>query len=89
MPSFYSGNFKVFKSALGQYIPNRPPKHLITSTYCFPEILLINMRCITVAEFGGPEVLKYVTDAAVPKPGAKQVFSPLIFGGNKRSYVLK
>ena len=32
------------------------------------------MRCIRVTEFGGPEVLKYVTDATVPKPGAKQVF---------------
>ena len=32
------------------------------------------MRCITVTECGGPEVLKYVTDATVPKPGAKQVF---------------
>ena len=24
--------FKIFKNALGQFIPNRPPKHVITST---------------------------------------------------------
>ena len=24
LPSFYLGNFKIFKKALGQYIPNRP-----------------------------------------------------------------
>ena len=29
---FYSGNFKIFKNALGQFIPNCPPKHVITST---------------------------------------------------------
>ena len=29
---FYSWNFKIFKNALGQFIPNRPPKHVITST---------------------------------------------------------
>ena len=32
MSSFYTGNFKFFKNALGQFIPNRPPKHMITST---------------------------------------------------------
>ena len=25
-------NFKVFKNALAQFIPNRPPKHLVTGT---------------------------------------------------------
>ena len=34
LPSFYSGNFKIFKNALEQFIPNRPPKHVITSTNC-------------------------------------------------------
>ena len=29
--SFYSGNFKIFKNELGKFIPNRPPKHVITS----------------------------------------------------------
>ena len=29
---FYSGYFKIFKNALGQFIQNRPPKHVITST---------------------------------------------------------
>ena len=28
----YSGNFKIFKNTIGQFIPNRPPKHVITST---------------------------------------------------------
>ena len=28
----YSGNFKILKNALGQFIPNCPPKHEITST---------------------------------------------------------
>ena len=31
LPSFYSGNFKIFKNVLEQFIPNRPPKHVITS----------------------------------------------------------
>ena len=31
--SFHSGNFKIFENALGQFIPNRPPKHVIASTY--------------------------------------------------------
>ena len=26
------GNFKILKSALGQFIPNYTPKHVITST---------------------------------------------------------
>ena len=29
--SFYSSNFKIFKNALGQFFPNLPPKHVITS----------------------------------------------------------
>ena len=33
LPSFYSGNFKIFKNALGQFIPNHTRKHVITSTY--------------------------------------------------------
>ena len=32
LPSFYSGNFKIFKNVLEQFISNRPPKHVITST---------------------------------------------------------
>ena len=41
LPSFYSGNFKIFKNALGQLIPknalgqlipNRPLKRTVTST---------------------------------------------------------
>ena len=31
-PSFYSSNFKLFKNALRKFIPNCPPKHVITST---------------------------------------------------------
>ena len=31
------------------------------------------MRCISVTEFGGPEVLKLITGAAIPKPQARQV----------------
>ena len=30
--SFYSGNFKIFKNAVGQFIANRLPKHVITSS---------------------------------------------------------
>ena len=30
LPSFYSGNFKICKNALGQFIPNRPSKHVVT-----------------------------------------------------------
>ena len=32
LPSFYSGSFKIFKNELEQFIPNHPPKHVITST---------------------------------------------------------
>ena len=32
LPSFYSGNYKIFKNTLLQFIPNRPPKHVITNT---------------------------------------------------------
>ena len=32
LPLFFWGNLKIFKNALGQFIPNRPPKHVITST---------------------------------------------------------
>ena len=32
LPSFYSGNFQIFKNALGEFIPNRPLKYVITST---------------------------------------------------------
>ena len=34
LPSFYSGNFKTFKNALGHFISNCPPKRVITSTGC-------------------------------------------------------
>ena len=29
---FYSGNFKIFRNALVQFIPNRPSKYVISST---------------------------------------------------------
>ena len=32
LPSFYSRSFNIFKHALGKFIPNRSPKHVITST---------------------------------------------------------
>ena len=32
--SYYSGNFKTFKNALGHFISNCPPKRVITSTGC-------------------------------------------------------
>ena len=32
LPSFYPVNFKIFKNSLGQFVPNHPPKHVITST---------------------------------------------------------
>ena len=31
-PSFYSGNSKFLKNALGQFIKNHPSKHVMTST---------------------------------------------------------
>ena len=30
--TFYSGSFKILKNALGQFIPDRPIRHVITST---------------------------------------------------------
>ena len=30
--SFHSGNFKIFKNAIGQFIPNHTAKHVITSS---------------------------------------------------------
>ena len=38
LPLFYSGSFKIFENALGEFILNRPPEHVITSTnqvHCF------------------------------------------------------
>ena len=32
LPLFYSGNLKIFKNALRQFISNRLPMHVITST---------------------------------------------------------
>ena len=32
LSSFYLGNFKIFKYALGQFILNRPPKHMTTTS---------------------------------------------------------
>ena len=29
---FYSGSFKIFENALWQFIPNFPPKHVISKT---------------------------------------------------------
>ena len=31
------------------------------------------MKAIRVAQFGGPEVLKVLTDVAIPKPNVKEV----------------
>ena len=39
LPSFYSRNFKIFKNSLGQFIPNRPLKHVITNSN-FPSSFL-------------------------------------------------
>ena len=51
--SLYSGNSKIFKNAFGQYIPNRPPKHLITSTNQ-PFIFVFKTRvCFSVGLFLG------------------------------------
>ena len=32
LPSFHSGKFKIFGNAFERFIPNHPPKHMITST---------------------------------------------------------
>ncbi len=38
------------------------------------------MQGISVAKFGGPEVLKLCKDLVLPKPGIKEVFSrPTLF----------
>ena len=46
LPSFYSGNFKIFKNTLGQFIPNCQSKHVITSTSFlnFNEITIRKMQ---------------------------------------------
>ena len=47
--SFYSGNFKIFKNALGQFIWSRPTKHVITSANCsdfFHYDIQVYHRCI-------------------------------------------
>ena len=35
------------------------------------------MKAIRVSEFGGPEVLKLLSDVPVPTPGRRQVRTPL------------
>ena len=44
LPLFYSGNFKIFKNALGQFIQNCPPKHMITSRNYCPHISMFCSR---------------------------------------------
>ena len=36
LSSLYSSNFKIFKNPFGQFIPNHPPKHVITTTNWIP-----------------------------------------------------
>ena len=41
---FYWHNFKIFQNALGQYIPNSPPKYVVTGTYGHSCLLLFLQR---------------------------------------------
>ena len=55
-PLFYSGNFKIFKNALGQFVPNSPSKHVITSTnsYLLSEgFLLLTLKIFKAKWFTG------------------------------------
>ena len=45
IPLFYSGNYKIFKNALVQYIPNCPPKHVIT---CNNSMIKYDLLRITI-----------------------------------------
>ena len=48
LPWFHSGNFKISKNALRQFISNRLPKHVITSTNW---LMLIDTNKTTVKLF--------------------------------------
>ena len=41
---FYWHNFKIFQNALRQYIPNSPPKYVVTDTYGHSCLLLFLQR---------------------------------------------
>ena len=48
LPSFHSSNFKFFKNALGQFIQNCPPKHVITSTTLLKMLSGTNNDCYLI-----------------------------------------
>ena len=63
MPSFYSGNYKIFKNALAQSIPNRPPKHVITSTNSMIKYDLLHITIF----FVNKDLIDYSKQASLPK----------------------
>ena len=60
---FYSGNYKIFKNALAPFIPNRPPKHAITSTNSMIKYDLLHITIF----FANKDLIDYSKQASLPK----------------------
>ena len=63
LPLFYSGNYKIFKNALVQYIPNRHPKHVIT---CNNSMIKYDLLHITIF-FVNKDLIDYSKQASLHK----------------------
>ena len=50
LPSYYSHNFKSFKNPLGQFIPNRHRKHVVTSTNWYSYLNTLSNYFIAVLD---------------------------------------
>ena len=63
MPSFNLGNHNIFKIALGQFIPNCSPKHVITST----NFMIKNDLIHTTTFFVNKDLIDYSKQASLQK----------------------
>ena len=87
LPSFYSGNFKIFKNAIGQSMSICPPKYVITSTYCHCRQVRTELKFQTIThhkiyEWTKKKVIitgEIMHEYLNPKKAAGSVWPPLWF----------
>ena len=86
-PSFHSGNFKIFKNTLGQFHPNGPSKHMVTSTNSLTEDNFIVRYLINCLLLGGISWMEFEITLCEMCANA-EVLSPyfLLFGLNRGNY---
>ena len=63
LPSFYSGNYNIFKNTLQEFIPNRPPKHVITNTNSMIKYDLLDINVF----FVNNDLIDYSKQASLNK----------------------